>query len=84
MSGLSKLEALYRCPQRHVLSLTLGWRVTVVVLCVIHSLIHSVIWNCVHFYATTKARTRSPREKIAPKVLMPRENRPVACKHRGI
>ena len=26
---------------------------------------HSVIWNCVHFYATTKARTRSPRENIA-------------------
>ena len=31
----------------------------------IHSFIHSVTWNCVHFYATTKARTRSPREYIA-------------------
>ena len=31
----------------------------------LHSFIHSVTWNCVHFYATTKARTRSPREYIA-------------------
>ena len=41
--------------------LPLGRRVTVVV----WSFIHSVTWNCVHFYATTKARTRSPREYIA-------------------
>ena len=27
--------------------------------------LHSVIWNCVHFYATTKARTRSPHENIS-------------------
>ena len=45
--------------------LTLGRRVTVVVWSFIHSFIHSVTWNCVHFYATTKARTRSPREYIA-------------------
>ena len=32
---------------------------------VVRSFIHSVTWNCVHFYATTKARTRSPREYIA-------------------
>ena len=41
--------------------LTLGRRVMVIVLCVIHS----VIWNCVHFYAPTKARTISPHENFA-------------------
>ena len=29
---------------------------------VCHSFTHSLILNCVHFYATTKAQTRSPRK----------------------
>ena len=31
----------------------------------LHSFTHSVTWNCVNFYATTKARMRSPRENIS-------------------
>ena len=59
------LKYMLMCLCFAVLLLTLGRRVTVVVLCVIHSsFTHSVTWNCVHFYATTKARTRSLRENI--------------------